>query len=71
MLGTHLVVGAGIGDRRIDQIGIHTQLGQQVTGNGPLVRLVSLDVQGPAGPGVPSVQVSHRLPPQQRTDAHH
>ena len=44
---------------------------RRCSGDGLLVRLVSVDVQCLAGPAVPGVQVVHRRAAQQCADAHH
>jgi hypothetical protein len=59
VLGADLVVGGGVGDGLVDQARIEAELGQQVTGDGGVVGLVAVLVQGPSGPLVPGVEVGH------------
>ena len=71
VFGEHLVVGGGVGDRRVDEAGVEAEFAEEVLGDGLLMWLVSVDVQRLPGASVPGVQVVHGVAAQQGTDAHH
>jgi hypothetical protein len=69
VVGLDVVVGGGVGDRLVDQVGVEADLGEEVPCDLGPVRAPTLLVERAAGDLVPAVEVVHARAPQQRADA--